>query len=144
MRCVCGVLSKVFVLCMLIVSHICTSSKCVKGFCNECIGKTTLRLRPEPPFTGVSRLVCDCDPEPPFTGVSGPSGPKFAKKKSSKRVFLGVPKKVPESNPESQRRGQKVKFSDLFGPFLDLRTFFGTLRKTRFETFLQFWARRVL
>ena len=83
--------------------------------------------------------------EPPFTGVTGPSGPEIAKS-VSKRVFFGVWRKVSKNT----RKSPKIP---IFGPFwvffgilrlfrVFFETFLQTLKKTLFETFLRFLARR--
>ena len=69
-------------------------------------------------------------PELPFTGVSGPSGPEIAKK-VSKRVFLGVWRKVSKNT----RKSLKIP---IFRPFWVFFRYFRLLR----VSFLRFRARR--
>ena len=64
--------------------------------------------------------------------------------KVSKRVFLGVRRKVPQNTPENRKMAQKVPLSDFLGHFLTFWRVSGTFRwipgGTLFETFLRFWA----
>ena len=69
-------------------------------------------------------------PEPPFTGVSGPSGPEIAKK-ISKRVFLGVWRKVSKNTRKKSENTEKKKTQK--GPKIGIFRLF----RVFFETFLQ-------
>ena len=72
------------------------------------------------PFIQSVKSTLSLRPERPFTGVSGPSWPKIAKK-SQKESFWGSAKKVPENTPKSQ----KIPKIGLFSVFFD---FFGYFR----------------
>ena len=84
---------------------------------------------------GASFEIEKLRPEPPFTGVSGPSGPEIAKK-ISKRVFWGAAeKKVPKNTRQSPKNTPKSPKIGILG---FVRVFFGTFlqtpQKTLFET----------
>ena len=82
---------------------------------------------------------------PPFTGVSGPFGPEIPKK-SRKESFWGSAKESPENTRKSRKIPEKVQIWYFSGIFRLFRVFSGTFlqtpKKTLFETFLGFRARR--
>ena len=76
-------------------------------------------------------------PEQPFTGVSRPSGFKMAKN-VSKRAFLGVCKRVPENYPKKSKNHPKLDFLAYFFSFSGIfRDFFCRPPK---RLFLRFFA----